>query len=93
MAALSTKQRIISSMYPEKLVYENKTYRTPVINEAVRIISKPDGVFSGLEERQVSKNGDLSNWVVRLGFEPRQTESESVMLPLHHRTVYFGVQC
>ena len=25
--------------------------------------------------------------VVRLGFEPRQTESESVVLPLHHRTI------
>ncbi len=29
---------------------------------------------------------------MRLGFEPRQTESESVMLPLHHRTFCFGVQ-
>jgi hypothetical protein len=26
-------------------------------------------------------------FVVRLGFEPRQTESESVVLPLHNRTV------
>ena len=25
--------------------------------------------------------------VVRPGFEPGQTESETVMLPLHHRTV------
>ena len=31
--------------------------------------------------------------VVRLGFEPRLTESESVVLPLHNRTLYFGVQC
>ncbi len=85
-ASLSTKQRIISSMYPEKLVYENKSYRTPAINEAVRIISKPDGVFSEVKEEQVSENGDLSKWVVRPGFEPRQTESESVVLPLHNRT-------
>ena len=92
-ASLSTKQRIISSIYPEKLVYENRTYRTPAINEAVRIISKPEAAFSGLEKGQVSKNGDLSNWVVRLGFEPRLTESESVVLPLHHRTFYLGVQC
>jgi site-specific DNA recombinase len=86
-ATLSTKQRIISSMFPEKLVYENKSYRTPAINEAVRLISNPDGVFSELKEEQVSKNGDLSNWVVRLGFEPRLTESETVVLPLHNRTV------
>ena len=26
--------------------------------------------------------------VARLGFEPRQTESESVVLPLHNRAVY-----
>lgn len=25
--------------------------------------------------------------VVLLGFEPRQTESESAVLPLHHRTI------
>ncbi len=74
-------------MFPEKLVYENKSYRTPAINEAVRLISNPDGVFSELKEEQVSKNGDLSNWVVRLGFEPRLTESETVVLPLHNRTV------
>ena len=85
-ASLSTKQRIISSMYPEKLVYENRTYRTPAINEAVRIISKPEAAFSGLEEEQVSKNGDLSKWVVPSGFEPEQTEPKSVVLPLHHGT-------
>ena len=85
-ASLSTKQRIISSMYPEKLVYENRTYRTPAINEAVRIISKPEAAFSGLEKGQVSKKGDLSNWVVRPGFEPRQTVPKTVVLPLHNRT-------
>jgi hypothetical protein len=58
------------------------------INEAVRIISKPDGVFSGLEEEQVSKNGDLSKWVVPSGFEPEQTEPKSVVLPLHHGTLF-----
>jgi hypothetical protein len=28
--------------------------------------------------------------VARLGFEPRQTESESVVLPLHHRAIRGG---
>ncbi len=31
--------------------------------------------------------------VVRLGFEPRQTESETVMLPLHHRTMICVWEC
>jgi site-specific DNA recombinase len=93
-ASLSTKQRVISSIYPEKLTYENKSYRTTRINEAVRLISKPNTAWGVLEKGQVSENGDLSKWVVRLGFEPRLTESESVVLPLHHRTGFsFGVQC
>ncbi len=90
-ATLQTKQRVIGSIYPHKLVYENKTYRTSSINEAVRIICKPEAVFSGLEKEQVSKTGDLSYCVVPSGFEPEQTEPKSVVLPLHHGTKWYPV--
>jgi site-specific DNA recombinase len=86
-ASLATKQKVISSIYPEKLVYENRTYRTTRINEAVRLISRPERTLGVLEKGQVSENGDLSNWVVPTGFEPGQTVPKTVVLPLHHRTI------
>ncbi len=66
-ASLATKQKVISSIYPEKLVYENRAYRTTRINEAVRLISRPERALGVLEKGQVSENGDLSNWVGMAG--------------------------
>ena len=31
---------------------------------------------------------DIVLYVVRLGFEPRQAEPKSAVLPLHHRTIF-----
>ena len=69
-ATLSTRQRLIGSMYPEKLVYENKSYRTTRINEAARVICNPDGLLEGLKKGQASEIGSLSEQVTRIGFEP-----------------------
>ncbi len=93
-ATLATKQRIIGSMYPEMLIFENNAYRTSTINEAVRLICKPDKVLKEYKKGMALKNESHSNCVVRLGFEPRQTESESVVLPLHNRTICVrGCKC
>ncbi len=69
-ATLSTRQKLIGSMYPEKLVYENKSYRTTRINEAARVICNPDGLLEGLKKGQASEIGSLSEQVTRIGFEP-----------------------
>ena len=57
-------------MYPEKLVYENKSYRTTRINEAARVICNPDGLLEGLKKGQASEIGSLSEQVTRIGLEP-----------------------
>ena len=85
-ASLTTKQRIIGSMYPEMLIFENGAYRTARINEAVRLICKPDKALKEHKKGMALKNESHSNWVVRPGFEPRQTVPKTVVLPLHHRT-------
>lgn len=44
---VTVKQRIVSSIFPEKLVFENKQYRTPRLNEAVLQIFRNGGLFKG----------------------------------------------
>jgi site-specific DNA recombinase len=36
------KRKIIGSIYPEKLIFDGNEYRTPRLNEAVRLIYTPD---------------------------------------------------
>ena len=67
---LATKQRIIGSIYPEMLIYENKAYRTGRINEAVRLMCKPDKVFRQNKTGMVQKNENHSCSVARTGIEP-----------------------
>ena len=55
-ADLAVKQQIISSMYPEKLIFENNEYRTPRINEVVKLIllnsNELEGKKNGTENRK-----------------------------------------
>lgn len=71
-------------MYPEKLTFDGMSYRTSRLNEAVELIYKLGEGFSENKKGQISNKTDLSSLVGLLGFEPRQTESKSVVLPLHH---------
>jgi len=41
------KQRILSSILREKLVFENKIYRTPVLNRAIQLICRKNTVSWG----------------------------------------------
>ena len=81
------KLDIISLMYPEKLAFDGFTLRTTRINEVIRIIY---GMGEGFSENKNRTNGNKSNLscnVGLLGFEPRKTESKSVVLPLHHNPI------
>lgn len=85
------KREIIGSMYPEKLTFDGIGYRTSRLNEAVELIYKLGADFSENKKGQISKKTDLSSLVGLLGFEPRQTESKSVVLPLHHNPFLFPI--
>ena len=81
------KRDIISSMYPEKLTFDGFTLRTTRINEVIRIIYSMGEGFSENKNRTNRNKSNLSCNVGLLGFEPRKTESKSVVLPLHHNPI------
>jgi hypothetical protein len=56
-------------------------------DEAVELICKLGECFGGNKRGQTSVKTDLSSLVGLLGFEPRKTESKSVVLPLHHNPI------
>ena len=69
-ASLNTKQQLIGSIYPEKLIFENKAYRTTTLNEVIALICRTSKGSDGNKKGQASKNGKLSKEVIRIGFKP-----------------------
>ncbi|WP_416194665.1 recombinase family protein [Sediminibacterium sp.] len=69
-SSTAKKREIIGSIYPEKLVFDGKAYRTPRVNEAIRLIRSMDKSYRG------NKNGNdalflhHSRRVVPTGIEP-----------------------
>ena len=81
------KRRLIGSIFPEKMTFDGKIFRTTRINEAVELIFN---VGKGLRQKKSGQNDekiDLSTYVARPGFEPRHTEPKSVVLPLYYRAI------
>ena len=62
-------------------------YRTAHLNEAVSLIYNLDKAFNKNKNGQNEGNFELSSLVTRPGFEPRQAESESAVLPLYYRAL------
>lgn len=66
--------------------------RTSSLSPQIRNLRGP---FNGFESSNLSKNErpprkEVFHFVAKLGFEPRQTEPESVVLPLHHLAIPKG---
>ena len=64
------KQKIIGSVFPEKLNFKDKQYRTTKLNQAVEILCKTD---KGLGQKKGGKKTELSVSSLRVeseGFEP-----------------------
>ena len=86
-ADIEKKREVISSMFPEKLHFENNVLRTGRINEAVKLIYLLDKGSSGNKKGQNGNYSILSSQVGLPGFEPRQTEPKTVVLPLHNNPI------
>lgn len=56
-ASLEIKQKIIGSMFPEKLVFENNQYRTKRVNEVIGLILMKDNALG-------AKNKGLTNMII-----------------------------
>ena len=49
-SSTAIKQRIVGSIFPEKLIFENQKYRTPKINEAVELLCSNSKGFGGIKK-------------------------------------------
>jgi site-specific DNA recombinase len=50
-ATINTKQKLISSIFKEKLVFNGERYRTPILNKGVELISQSIRILEGLENK------------------------------------------
>ncbi len=67
---LTARQHIIGSMFPEKLIFENKTFRTAQPNPLLQLITTPDAGFEDSKKRKKPKNSALSCCAPPVGLEP-----------------------
>ena len=56
----ATKQRIVSSVFPEKLTFENNEYRTPKINRAVLLLCRVSSLSNGTKKEKHTVSDMLS---------------------------------
>jgi hypothetical protein len=66
-ANTAVKRKIISSIFPEKVIYEQKQYRTTKLNEVISLLCRP---VKGFKKRQPTSSGRLSSWAPQTGLEP-----------------------
>jgi site-specific DNA recombinase len=81
------KRQIIGSIFPEKMVFDGRSYRTTRINEVVRLIWAMGAGFGENKNGKTDQKIDLSSLVTRPGFEPRHSDPESDVLPLYYRAL------
>ena len=65
-----TKQRIVSSIYPEKLIFDKSGYRTPKTINVVRLLSRFGEASKGNKKGKVVDFNNPSLGVDPEGFEP-----------------------
>jgi site-specific DNA recombinase len=69
-APLETKQLLIGSIFPEKLIFENFEYRTTKVNEVVGLLFNNTAGWGDLKDEKPGKFAELSGSVGATGFEP-----------------------
>ncbi len=67
---IAVKQKIISSIFPEKLIYQDKKYRTTKINQALSLLTNNiNGLGLTINKKAIISNGS-SYKAPRVGLEP-----------------------
>ena len=66
-ASMLIRKKILGSIFPENLIYENKKYRTTKMNEFFALICKPD---KGSIKTKPNKNAGLFSKAPPSGLEP-----------------------
>ena len=69
-ADLAGKQHIVGSIFPEKLIFEQNSYRTVEENAVLKLIANVSADCSPSKKKKVGANSDLSTLVPQTGIEP-----------------------
>ncbi|MFC4687838.1 recombinase family protein [Epilithonimonas pallida] len=69
-AKTRVKRQIVRSIFAEKLIFENRRYRTPKLNEAVALIFSFNRGFRDVENKKRDFISKVSASVPRTGIEP-----------------------
>lgn len=78
-ANLSDKRRIISSIFPENLVFDGEKCQTPRINEVLRLILLIDKDNPKIRSGQISEFLDVSAQVELAGVEPASRQGDHML--------------
>ena len=70
-ADAEVKQRMIGSIFSEKLCFDGEKYRTAPLNPAIELMVSNIKPFKRAQKKQAPKNRDLSSLAPPLGLEPR----------------------
>ena len=84
-SSIAHKQKLISSIFPEKIDFDGKKCRTIRINDFLRYILQIDKELPESKKGQISKNMSLSRLVESEGIEP---SSKQVIQLLSTSLVY-----
>ena len=69
-APIELKHKIVGSIFPEKLIFENEKYRTTKTNSLISLICSESMNKRGYKTKQAIISDGLSNWAPPPGLEP-----------------------
>ncbi|MBK7967105.1 MAG: hypothetical protein IPK10_18750 [Bacteroidetes bacterium] len=69
-ASLDVKQKIIGSIFPQNLVFNQNEYRTNTINEAFRLITKTINEIQGQKKQNATVSDSVFDYAPPPGLEP-----------------------
>lgn len=69
-----TKIKLLSSMFPQKIEFDGKKFRTTSYNKVLDLIFQETKQLQGYEVKKKEKSDDFSNSVPRLGTIPWKTK-------------------
>ena len=80
------RQKLQNLLFPHGVCFDKKTgnYRTMYVNIIAERIAAMSATYSDTHKKRDCDFHQQSHSVAQPGLEPRQTEPESVVLPLHH---------
>jgi len=71
-ATAKVKKMIIGSIFPEKLIFDGKNYRTVKENSFMSLIFNNNNVLASIEKKKATHLSGLSNMAPPLGLEPSE---------------------